>query len=48
MMAQPKPAGIAVEPDPEPYPNGRFACWCDPEGNPTELSEPAGRHARQP
>lgn len=26
MMAQLKAAGIAVEPDPDPYPNGRFAC----------------------
>ena len=48
MMAQLKAAGIAVEPGPDPYPNGRFACLYDPEGNPIELSEPAGRHARQP
>jgi predicted enzyme related to lactoylglutathione lyase len=33
MMAQGKAAGIAVEPDREPYPNGRFARLYDPEGN---------------
>jgi hypothetical protein len=26
--------GIAVTPDPEIYPNGRFARWSDPEENP--------------
>jgi glyoxylase I family protein len=46
MMAQLKAAGIAVEPDPEPYPNGRFARLHDPEGNPIELWQPAGRDAR--
>lgn len=45
MMAQLKAAGIRVEPDPEPYPNGRFARLHDPEGNPIELWEPAGRDA---
>lgn len=32
LMAQLKAAGIAVERDPEPYPNGRFARLYDPEG----------------
>jgi predicted enzyme related to lactoylglutathione lyase len=34
-------AGIAVEVDPETYPNGRFAKLADPEGNPLELWQPA-------
>jgi glyoxylase I family protein len=33
-------AGIAVAPDPEPYPNGRFAWLQDPEGNRIQLWEP--------
>lgn len=33
-------AGIAVEPDPETHPNGRFARLADPEGDPIELWEP--------
>ncbi len=41
MMAQLRAAGIPVEPDPQPYPNGRFARLRDPEGNPIELWEPA-------
>ena len=40
MMAQLRAAGIAVEPDPQTYPNGRFARLYDPEGNPIELWEP--------
>ena len=42
MMAQLRAAGIAVEPDPETYPNGRFARLHDPEGNPIELWEEEG------
>jgi predicted enzyme related to lactoylglutathione lyase len=38
-------AGIPVEVDPQLYPNGRFARLRDPEGNPVELWEPAGRDA---
>jgi predicted enzyme related to lactoylglutathione lyase len=38
-----KASGIAVELDPESYPNGRFARLHDPEGNPIELRQPAGR-----
>jgi len=40
MIAQLRGAGIAVEPDPEQYPIGRFARVTDPEGNPIELWEP--------
>lgn len=42
MSAQLRAAGIEVTPDPETYPNGRFARLHDPEGNPIELWEPAG------
>jgi glyoxylase I family protein len=45
MVAQLQAAGISVEIDPEPYPNGRFARLHDPEGNPIEIWEPAGRDA---
>jgi glyoxylase I family protein len=37
MAAQLRAAGIAVEIDPEPHPNGRFARQHDPEGNPIEI-----------
>jgi predicted enzyme related to lactoylglutathione lyase len=40
MAAQLKAHGIAVEVDPEVYPNGRFAKVVDPEGNPIQLWEP--------
>jgi predicted enzyme related to lactoylglutathione lyase len=43
MVAQLQAAGIAVEVDEQHYPNGRFARLHDPEGNPIELWEPAGR-----
>jgi glyoxylase I family protein len=43
MMRQLKASGIAVELDPESYPNGRFARLPDPEGNPIESWQPAGR-----
>jgi glyoxylase I family protein len=43
MIAQLRAAGIAVEIDQETYPNGRFARLNDPEGNPIQLWEPAGR-----
>jgi glyoxylase I family protein len=45
MIAQLQAAGIAVTLDPEPYPIGRFARIHDPEGNPIELWQPAGRDA---
>jgi len=35
-----KVEGIAVELDPNTYPNGRFASLADPEGNPIQLWEP--------
>lgn len=43
MMAQLRAAGIAVEINPDEYPNGRFARLNDPEGNPIELWEPKSR-----
>lgn len=45
MVAQLRAAGISVDVDQQPYPNGRFARLCDPEGNPIGLWEPAGRYA---
>ena len=47
MIAQLRAADISVEIDPEAYPNGRFARLYDPEGNPIELWEPAGRDGKQ-
>ena len=41
MLAQLCDAGIFVEIDPQSYPNGRFARLYDPEGNPSELWQPA-------
>lgn len=43
MIAQLRVAGITVTPDPETYPNGRFARLHDPDGNPIELWQPASR-----
>ncbi len=43
MAAQLRAAGIAVEVDPETYPNGRFAKLNDPEGNPIQLWQPGGK-----
>lgn len=37
MVAQLQAAGIAVDVDPNEYPNGRFARLEDPEGNPIQL-----------
>ena len=48
MIAQLREAGITVDVDPEPYPNGRFARLHDPEGNPIELWQPMGRDAGEP
>lgn len=48
MVAQLEGAGITVEVDPEPYPNGRFAHLHDPEGNRIELWEPAGQDLTSP
>lgn len=43
MVVQLRSAGISVEVDPELYPNGRFVRLYDPQGNPIELWQPAGR-----
>jgi catechol 2,3-dioxygenase-like lactoylglutathione lyase family enzyme len=40
MVAQLRRDGIAVEVDPQTYPNGRFAQTHDPEGNPIQLWQP--------
>jgi len=45
IVAQLRAAGISVEIDQQPYPNGRFARFYDPERNPIELWEPEGRDA---
>lgn len=42
MAAQLKRNGVAVEVDPEIYPNGRFGKLNDPEGNPIQLWQPGG------
>ena len=43
MAAQLRGNGIAVEVDPELYPNGRFAQLKDVEGNPIQLWQPGGK-----
>jgi glyoxylase I family protein len=43
MTAQLRANGIAVEVDPELYPNGRFGKVLDPEGNPIQLWQPGGK-----
>jgi hypothetical protein len=43
--AQLRASGIAGEVDQKDYPNGRFATLRDPEENPVQLWEPAGRDA---
>jgi glyoxylase I family protein len=40
MVDQLRAAGVTVDVDPEPYPNGRFAQVTDPEGNAVQLWEP--------
>ena len=45
MVAQLRDAGITVEVDSKSYPNGKFATLHDPEENPIQLWEPAGRDA---
>ncbi|MEO1136310.1 MAG: VOC family protein [Pseudomonadota bacterium] len=42
MAAQLRGQDIAVEVDPEEYPNGKFAQLFDPEGNPIQLWQPGG------
>ena len=48
MVAQLRAAGIQVTPDPQTYPNGRFASTADPEGNPIELWEPTPDALQEP
>ena len=48
IAAQLRGAGIAVQIDPETYPNGRFANTADPEGNPIQLWEPTPDELRDP
>jgi predicted enzyme related to lactoylglutathione lyase len=45
MVAQLRAAGVEVTVHDEEYPNGRFAELADPEGNPIQLWQPAGREA---
>jgi glyoxylase I family protein len=42
MVRQLEAAGVAVEVDPEHYPNGWFARLADPEGNPIQLWQAEG------
>jgi len=48
MVSQLRTAGIAVEIDPDTYPNGRFATLQDLEGNNVQLWQPAGADLRGP
>jgi glyoxylase I family protein len=41
MVGQLRAADIAVQLDPEQYPNGRFARLDDPDGNPIQLWQPS-------
>ncbi len=43
MAEQLRANGVAVDVDPEEYPNGRFAKLNDPEGNPIQLWQPGGK-----
>ncbi len=43
MVAQLQAAGTTVKVNPEVCPNGRFARFSDPEGDPIELWQPDGR-----
>jgi predicted enzyme related to lactoylglutathione lyase len=48
MVKQLEAAGVAVEVDPEEYPNGIFARFCDPEGNPVAIWQPKGNELSLP
>ena len=48
MVSQLRSDGVAVEIDPDTYPNGRFASLQDPGGNNVQLWQPAGADARGP
>ena len=41
IVRQLRAGDVAVEVDPEEYPNGRFARLADPDGNPIQLWEPS-------
>jgi predicted enzyme related to lactoylglutathione lyase len=41
MVSQLRAGDVAVEVDPEHYPNGRFARLADPDGNPIQLWQPS-------
>lgn len=46
MVAQLRATGIEVTPDPQTYPNGRFASTADPEGNRLSCGSPLQRRCR--
>ena len=48
MVTQLRAAGVEVTPDPQAYPNGRFASTADPEGNPIQLWEPTQDALQEP
>jgi len=48
MIAQLEAMGVAVERDPQTYPNGIFARFRDPEGNPVAIWEPKGNELELP
>lgn len=48
MVDQLEGFGVAVDVDPETYPNGRFASLLDPEGNPVQLWQPQGADLPDP
>jgi len=48
MVKELREAGVAVEVDPEIYPNGVFARLTDPEGNAIQLWQPTGREELPP
>jgi glyoxylase I family protein len=48
MVKQLEAAGVAVEVDPQEYPNGIFARFCDPEGNPVAIWQPKGNELSLP
>ena len=48
MVTQLRAAGVEATPDPQAYPNGRFAITADPEGNPIQLWEPTQDALQEP
>ncbi len=48
MVAQLQAAGIAIEIDPVEHPNGVFARFQDPEGNPVAIWQPKGNELTLP